>query len=98
MQGRRKFSDFAKEEATLTGEKLQIAQVIGKLIYVKAYRLGSSKAVPGKQCLRLQFELDGSEYVTFTNSEVLIRQIEKYQENLPFETTIVKITKYYTFS
>jgi hypothetical protein len=40
----------------------------------------------------------GSKYIIFTGSIVLIDQLEKYKENLPFYTTVKKIDKYYTFT
>jgi hypothetical protein len=48
--------------------------------------------------LSLQFEMNETKYVTFTGSGVLIDQIEKYKEEIPFMTTILKIDKYFTFS
>lgn len=48
--------------------------------------------------MQLQYELDGKKYVSFTNSEVLIRQIEQYADEIPFLTTIVKRNSYYTFT
>ena len=66
-------------------------------VEITGYKLGRSK-VQGKQCLQLQYELDGKKYVSFTNSEVLIRQIEQYADEIPFLTTIVKRNSYYTFT
>ena len=37
-------------------------------------------------------------YIAFTGSNVLIEQLNKYESNIPFYTTIKKINKYYTFS
>jgi hypothetical protein len=53
-----------------------------------------------KRYMTLQFEQEGSEKpnVLFTGSEVLIGQIEKYREYLPFATKIQKIDRYYTFT
>ena len=61
---------------------------------------GLHLAVKNKQCLVLQYELEDSSnlYVSFTNSVVLMRQIEEYTSELPFETIIVKRSNYYTFT
>ena len=100
MPERKRFNDFAKDEVALVGEKLAIQDVIGKEIFLTAYRISKSKAVPGKECLQLQFSFSDSDevLVTFTNSEVLTRQVKRYEAELPFITTIVKRGSYYTFS
>ena len=96
---RKRFSDFSHEE-TLEGEKLPISEILDEVIFIKAYRIIDSKAVKNKQCLVLQYELEDSSnlYASFTNSVVLMRQIEEYASELPFETIIVKRSNYYTFT
>jgi hypothetical protein len=42
--------------------------------------------------------MDGNRYVLFTGSSVLIEQMEKYKDEVPFLTTIKKVDRYYTFS
>ena len=42
--------------------------------------------------------MDNIDYIVFTGSGVLIDQIEKYKDNLPFYVTIKKIDRYYTFT
>lgn len=97
---RKRFSDFAAKEVGLEGDKIRISEILNKEIYVLAYRIGQSKAVNGKRCLQIQYEIgeDGKHYISFTNSEVLMRQIQEYEKELPFETIIVKRGSYYTFS
>jgi hypothetical protein len=36
--------------------------------------------------------------VVFTGSDVLIGQVEKYADQIPFLTTIKKINRYYTMT
>lgn len=93
----KKFSDFAKEEV-LDGDKIKLESVIGKVVTVTGSMVTSSKYESNGRCLKLQIELDGKRYVIFTGSDVLINQIERYRDEIPFETTIKKIDKYYTFS
>lgn len=93
----KRFSDFAANESKLDGEKIHIRDVMGKPIVVKAFKIISS-CVPGKKCLDMQFEHNGQLHVLFTNSEVLMRQITEYKEQLPFETVIKRINRYYTFT
>ena len=95
-----RFSDFADEEQ-LAGQKIKIADVIDKEIVVKNYRITGSKysdKTTKKQCLTLQIEIDDKAYVLFTGSTVLIGQIDKYKDELPFLATIQKIDKFYSFT
>lgn len=93
----RKFSDFATNETKLEGEKTNIRDILDKPIVIRAFKIISS-CVPGKRCLDLQFEHNGNLCVLFTNSEVLMRQLEDYKEQLPFETVIKRMNRYYTFT
>lgn len=92
-----KFSDFADEKA-LDGNKLFINNVVNKEIEILNFRISKSKQKAGTNCLTLQFKLDGIVYVLFTGSNVLIEQILKYKEKVPFLTTIKKINNYYSFT
>jgi hypothetical protein len=56
-----------------------------------------SKNVSGKY-LTLQFQIDGQTRVTFTGSDVLIGQMERYEQEIPFVATIKRINRYYTLS
>jgi len=102
-----RFSDFAIEPIGLDGEKIQLDRILNCEIVVTGYRLMATK-YPGKNksgnALQLQFKIlaiaSGIETlpnVLFTGSDVLIDQIQKYAEHIPFSTRIVKINKYYTF-
>jgi len=96
----KRFSDFAQEPELLDGNKLKITEILNKEILVTGYRIKESKF--GKdnnsKCLTIQFETDNDKYIIFTGSNVLIDQIEKYKDELPFLSTIKRIDKYYTFT
>lgn len=85
-----KFSDFSEEEAGLEGDKKKIEDILNKEILVVGYRIGKSK-YRDKDYLTLQFENGGNKYVVFTGSEVLTKQAQKYEEKMPFHTTIKKL-------
>lgn len=93
-----KFSDFAENEHGLDGDKLSVGEILNKEIVVKAYRIMPSKCVRDKDCLQLQFEFEGNTHIIFSNSSVLMKQIEKYADKLPFIATIKKVGSYYTFT
>lgn len=48
--------------------------------------------------LTLQFKLDGENRILFTGSNVLMEQIGKYKDEIPFLTKIEKVNKFYTFT
>lgn len=92
------FADFA-DEKPLAGEKLRIKDILGKEIIIKAFRITASKYPNDTgDCLMLQYELDGEEHVTFTGSKVLMNQVQKYQEHIPFKTKLIKPDRYITMS
>ena len=96
----KKFGDFAKESAILDGNKLSMSEIINREILIIGYRLAESKYSKNNnpKCLTLHVELDGKRFVVFTGSVILIEQIEKYKDEIPFLATIKQIDKYYTFS
>ena len=97
----KKFSDFATDDGVLTGDKLKLDDVLGKEIIVKGYKISDSKygkSGEDKKVLTLQFGLEGIDYIIFTGSKVLMDQIEKYKDEIPFMTKIEKINTFYSFS
>jgi len=97
-----KFQEFAKEERPLDGEKHRIDDVLNLDIIVTGSRISESRykeETGRKRYMTLQFQFpDEKKCVLFTGSEVLISQIEKYREHIPFQAKIQKIDRYYTFT
>lgn len=94
----KRFSDFADEPPILDGNKMKIKEILNKEILVTGFQINPSKFDHTDNCLTLQFKLDEENHVIFSGSQVLIDQIEKYQDKIPFLTTIKKINKYFAFS
>jgi len=96
----KRFSDFAEEAKVIDGDKIKIERVLNQEIKIIGYRISKSKYEDSNssRCLTVQFELNGEKRVLFTGSNVLIDQMEKYEDEIPFIATIKKIDKYYTFS
>lgn len=94
------FSDFAEEDGPLEGDKAKIESILNQEILIIGYKIKKSKYKKAgmEQCLTVQFEIDEHKKIFFTGSNVLIDQLEKYKDNLPFYTKIKKIDRYYTFS
>jgi hypothetical protein len=92
-----RFSDFSEEEKPLDGKKNKIDEVLNIEILVTGYRISDSK-FKEKTYLTIQYKKNEEEYITFTGSEVLQKQIEKYKDKIPFYATIKKINKYYTLT
>lgn len=98
MQNIERYSDFAKDDDTLAGDKEQMINILGKEIIITAWKMVSCK-VENRRCVQIQFKFseDDPVKIVFTNSEVLIKALEKYNRQ-SFITTIRKVRKYYTFS
>ena len=92
------FNDFAEEEYSLEGKKRTMEEILNTEILVIRYKIKESKHYKDRNYLTIQFENGGSKYIAFTSSEVLTNQIEKYEEKLPFYTTIRKVNNYYTMT
>jgi len=100
-----KFSEFADMTVSpiLDGKKQSLDDVLEKEILVLRYRIKKSKFSEAKNpdCLTVQFAYPDNEavhFVFFSGSSVLMQQLEKYKDKLPFAATIKKVGKYYTFS
>jgi hypothetical protein len=95
-----RFSDFADEDKPLDGEKRKLEQVLNMELVVTGERIRESKyrEEGRRRYAQIQVELKGKRYVVFTGSEVLIGQLEKYRDHIPFVATVKKIDRYYTFS
>lgn len=91
------FKDFADEEPQLEGKKKTITEILNTEILVTGFRVGQSR-YKDKEYLTLQFENNGEIHIIFTGSEVLIAQAQKYEERMPYFTTIIQRGKYYTMS
>lgn len=97
---RRRFADFANEPAVLDGQKGTLDSILGKEIQILAFRTDKSKFEDSKTGMytRIQFQKGGEKYILFTGSSILARQCEQYEDQMPFFTTIQKISRYYTMT
>lgn len=97
----KRFSDFAEEPNILDGDKVRIDSILNQEICIIGYRVANSKYTKNNsgKCLTLQFEnQNGDRRVLFTGSDVLIHQMNRYGDEIPFYATIKKIDRYYTLS
>ena len=91
------FSNFGNEELPLEGKKKKTEDILNIEILITAFRVAESK-YNERKCLTIQFENSGAKYIVFSGSDVLIRQMGKYKDKLPFYATILKRGKFYTLS
>lgn len=97
----KRFADFAKEDIFLEGDKMRIDDILNQEIQVTGYRIKNSKFSKNEsgKYLAIQFKQGESALkVLFTGSDVLVDQMGKYKEYIPFLTTIRKINRYYSFT
>lgn len=92
-----RFGDFEGEKGPLDGKKKKLSEVLDQEILIRAFRIGRSK-FKDKNYVTIQFDNSGNRYVVFTGSEVLMEQLKRHQEQIPFYATIVKRYNYYSLS
>ena len=93
----KRFSDFAEEHRPLEGDKVKIDSILNQEIEIINYNVKKSK-YKENDYLTLQFKINGSLNIMFTGSGVLVNQLKKYEEEIPFVAEIKKINKYYTLT
>lgn len=93
-----RFSDFADDVKSFEGDKKKIEDILKQEILIIDFKVKDSKQREGTEYATIQFKLDNTMHIAFTGSNVLIQQLNKYTDNIPFYTTIKKIDKYYTFT
>jgi len=95
----RRLNEFADDDIALEGEKVKIEDVIDKEIVLYKFRVSHSRyekeGNPEYLTLQFSFEESGPLKVLFTGSQVMIRQMKKYENQLPFVATIVKVNRYF---
>ena len=97
----KQFSDFAKEEERLEGDKVKLDSILDQEITIHGFTLAKSNFSKNKsgQYITVQFsKQDAEKQVFFSGSDVLIAQLQKYKDEMPFIARIKKVNKYYTLS
>ena len=92
------FSDFADESKAFDGDKKKLDDILNQEILILDFKVKDSKQRICSKYLTIQFKIDDKTFIVFTGSMVLINQLEKYKDNLPFYTVIKRIDKYYTLT
>ena len=94
--------DFAEEPTPLEGDKVRLDDIVNQEILITGFDTKPSRYSKNKsgKYLTLQFRSDDQSKpnVVFTGSDVLIDQLERYKDELPFLATIKKVNRYYTLS
>lgn len=104
MEELHKFSDFAEnDEKPLDGEKARIDNLLNRQIVLTRFKIRPSKYKDkSSDCATVQFweygDINQTRKIFFTGSSVIIDMLKKYEDKLPFLTTIKKIDRYYTLS
>lgn len=93
-----RFGDFADETTQFEGDKIKIDDLLNKELLILGFKIRDSKQKPDTVYATIQLKLNDEEHIMFTASQVIIDQLNKYKENIPFHAIIRKIDRYYTFS
>ena len=93
-----RFSDFAEETKVFDGDKKKIEDILNQEILVLDFKVKNSKKRQDSLYATIHFKMNDINHIVFTGSSILISQLEKYKDNLPFYTVLKKIDRYYTFT
>lgn len=96
----KRFSDFADQPNILDGEKIRIDEVLNQEVIITGCRITPTKYDKNKsgKCLTLQIKAGDQKRVIFTGSDIMIEQLEKHEDQIPFLGVIKKINRYYTLT
>ena len=98
----KQFSDISQEQQKPEGEKVKLEAILDKPIILTNAMINESRFSRNKSgkyvAIEFQYDENSEKHVVFTGSDVLIQQIEKYQDEMPFQATIKRINKYFTLS
>ena len=92
------FTDFADETNLFCGDKKKVDNILNQEILILGFKIKTSTKRENSLYATVQFKMNEIEYIFFTGSKVIIDQLNKYKETIPFYTIIKKVDKYYTFS
>lgn len=96
-----KFSELGikPELSTFTGDKIKVDKLLNAEISVISFKIEDSKKKPGTKFMTLQLEKQGTKYVFFTGSTILMQMINKVpKDKFPFTTTIIKESEHLEFT
>lgn len=93
---KKQFSDIAKDDVMLVGEKMKMHDVIGKEIEIVAFTTLNPKY--DKLCTKIQFKLDDKLCYVFTGSSIITGQLERHKDDLPFLAVIEKMDRCLTLT
>lgn len=93
-----RFGDFAEDSKPFEGDKKRIDDILNQEILIINFKIRESKKRQDSSYATIQFNQEEKNFILFTGSTVLIDQLEKYKNTLPFYATIKKIDRYYTFT
>lgn len=92
-----RFSDFA-DESTYDGDKKRIDDLLNHEILILKFKVKNSIKRKDTTYTTIHLQIDETNFVLFTGSKVILDQLEKYKDQMPFYATIKKIDQYYTFT
>lgn len=92
------FSDFADESRSFEGDKKKLDDILNQEILIINFKVKDSKQRKDSKYITIQFKIDDKLYIIFSGSVVLMNQLEKYKDSLPFYAIIKRIDKYYTLT
>ena len=84
----KRFSELPPEKREVWAEKVKISDVIGVEIVIKGFTVIASKYGKNEEATRISFEMGNEQFICYTASSLLRRQLEATEDELPYLATI----------
>lgn len=84
----KRFSDLPPRKREAWAEKKKISEIIGQEILITGFAVIQSKYGPNAEALRISFEMGNEQFICYTASSLLRRQLEATEDELPYLAAI----------
>jgi len=93
------FPGKVQETVQYPGKRYQVEELVGEVFIVHECQIQESRRYGSRFATVKISDLEQKEFAWFrTSSSILVEQLEQYQDQLPWQATIVKRGRAYSFA
>jgi len=85
---------YQKPRIDYRGERINVDSLVGQEFVIQEYKILPSKYSEGNYAL-MQIEIKGKPYIFSTGSSVVLDQLSRVSDKLPFKAKLTKQKRYY---
>jgi len=99
MSGVKPFPGQVQETVQYPGKRYQVEELVGEVFIVHECQIQESRRYGNRFATVKISDLEQEEFGWFrTSSSILVEQLEQFQEQLPWQATILKKGRAYSFA